>query len=156
MLGRFPARRFEAVIHQHMPMFHMEHCVFAHVLSDGTDYRTCGRPCERHRVDLNDRAGAAHPLLADVGCRNTVFNAAAQSAAEFVPRMKQLGIEDYRVELLRETPGGAVGAAGPLRQGAGGAGGREGRVAAAQGAQPTRRDAGDAGGVRAGRWRRKT
>ena len=29
MLGRFPAARFEAVIHQHMPMFHMEHCVFA-------------------------------------------------------------------------------------------------------------------------------
>jgi len=33
MLGRFPAGRFEAVIHQHMPMFHMEHCVFCHTLS---------------------------------------------------------------------------------------------------------------------------
>src|SRR5439155_13797265 len=30
MLGRFDPIHFEAVIHQHMPMFHMEHCVFAH------------------------------------------------------------------------------------------------------------------------------
>jgi putative protease len=55
-------------------------------------------------VDLRDRAGADNPLVADVGCRNTVYNAVAQSAAEFVPRMRQLGIRDYRVELLRETP----------------------------------------------------
>lgn len=34
--------------------------------------------------------------------------AAAQSAAEFVPRMKQLGIEDFRVDLLRETPAKSI------------------------------------------------
>jgi putative protease len=44
----------------------------------------------------------SHPLVADVGCRNTVYNGTAQSAAEFVPRMLKLGILDYRVELLRE------------------------------------------------------
>ena len=103
MLARFPAARFEAVIHQHMPMFHMEHCVFCHTLSAGKDYRDCGRPCDRHRVDLKDRAGAAHPLVADVGCRNTVYNAAAQSAAEYVPRMLKAGVRDFRVELLRES-----------------------------------------------------
>ncbi len=104
LLGRFPAAAFEAVVHQHMPMFHMEHCVFAHTLSDGSDYRTCGRPCDHHQVELRDRAGAAHALVADVGCRNTVFNAAAQSAAEFLPRMKELGLRHFRVELLREIP----------------------------------------------------
>jgi putative protease len=104
MLGRFPPRRFEVVVHQHMPMFHMEHCVFCHTLSTGKDYRDCGRPCDRHRVELKDRAGAAHPLVADVGCRNTVYNAAAQSAAEYVPRMLQAGVRDFRVELLREAP----------------------------------------------------
>ena len=104
MLGRFPPRHFEAVIHQHMPMFHMEHCVFCHTLSSGKDYRDCGRPCDRHRVDLKDRAGVSHPLVADVGCRNTVYNGTAQSAAEFVPRMLKLGVRDYRVELLRERP----------------------------------------------------
>jgi putative protease len=108
MLGRFPADRFEAVIHQHMPMFHMEHCVFCHTLSTGTSYKDCGRPCETHKVDLQDRAGAAHPLVADVGCRNTVYNGTAQSAAEYVPRMRQLGIRDYRVELLRESPDATV------------------------------------------------
>jgi putative protease len=104
LLRRFPPAAFEAVVHQHMPMFHMEHCVFAHTLSTGTSHLDCGRPCDRHRVDLRDRAGASHPLVADVGCRNTVFNAAAQSAAEFVPRMKELGLRHFRVELLRESP----------------------------------------------------
>ena len=82
---------------------HIEHCVFCHTLSTGTSYKDCGRPCEEHKVDLQDRAGAAHPLIADVGCRNTVYNATAQSAAEYVPRMKELGIRDFRVELLRES-----------------------------------------------------
>jgi len=108
MLQRFPAGAFEAVIHQHMPMFHMEHCVFCHTLSTGTDYRDCGRPCESHAVDLRDRATAAHPLLADVGCRNTVYNGTAQSAAEYVPQMKQLGLRHFRVELLRESPSEAI------------------------------------------------
>jgi putative protease len=102
MLGRFDPTRFECVVHQHMPMFHMEHCVFAHTLSSGKDYHDCGRPCERHRVDLRDRVGQPHPLIPDVGCRNTVFNAQAQSAAEYIPKMLELGIRHFRVELLRE------------------------------------------------------
>lgn len=104
MAQRFDPAMFEAVIHQHMPMFHMEHCVFCATLSNGKDYRDCGRPCDLHEVSLNDRAGAEHPLVADVGCRNTVYNGVAQSAAEFVPRMIRLGIRHFRVELLREKP----------------------------------------------------
>jgi putative protease len=104
MLSRFDPSRFECVVHQHMPMFHMEHCVFAHVLSNGKDYRDCGRPCEKHAVDLRDRVGQPHPLIPDAGCRNTVFNAQAQSAAEFIPRMRDLGVVHFRVELLREKP----------------------------------------------------
>jgi putative protease len=37
-----------------------------------------------------------------VGCRNTLYNAQAQSAAEYVPKMLEMGIVDFRVELLRE------------------------------------------------------
>jgi putative protease len=110
LVSRFRPDAFEAVIHQHMPMFHMEHCVFAAFLSTGKDHRDCGRPCDRHRVELRDRVGADHPVVADVGCRNTVFNAVAQSAAEYVPRMKALGLRHFRVELLRET----AAEAGPL------------------------------------------
>jgi putative protease len=108
MVTRFSPAWFEVVIHQHMPMFHMEHCVFAHTLSNGKDYRDCGRPCDHHRVDLRDRAGVAHPLIADVGCRNTVYNGTAQSAAEFIPRMSQLGLRHFRVELLRQDSGAAI------------------------------------------------
>jgi putative protease len=103
LFRRFDPGAFEAVVHQHMPMFHMEHCVFAHTLSSGKDFRDCGRPCERHAVDLRDRVGEAHPLIPDVGCRNTVYNATAQSAAEYVPRMKEMGVRHFRVELLRQT-----------------------------------------------------
>jgi putative protease len=103
MVRRFDAGKLEAVIHQHMPMFHMEHCVFAHTLSAGKDFRDCGRPCERHQVDLRDRVGEAHPLIPDVGCRNTLYNAQAQTAAEYLPAMKELGLRHFRVELLREN-----------------------------------------------------
>jgi putative protease len=95
---------YECVIHQHMPMFHMEHCVFAAFLSTGKDWRDCGRPCDRHKVELRDRVGAAFPVTPDAGCRNTVFNAVPQSAAEYVPQMLALGLRRFRVELLRETP----------------------------------------------------
>jgi U32 family peptidase len=79
--------------------------VFAHTLSNGKDYRDCGRPCESHKVELKDRAGTPHPLVADVGCRNTVYNGSAQSAAEFVPRMLESGLRHFRVELLRHDEG---------------------------------------------------
>jgi putative protease len=95
---------FEPVIHQHMPMFHMEHCVFAAFLSTGKDHRDCGRPCDRHKVELRDRVGANFPVLADTGCRNTVFNSVAQSGAEYVGRMRELGLTRFRIDLLRETP----------------------------------------------------
>ena len=99
-----PPEWFEVTIHQHMPMFHMEHCVFCAFLSNGTDYRNCGRPCDVHDVKLRDRVGAEHPLKADVGCRNTVFNALAQTGAEYVSRMMELGVRHFRVEFLNETP----------------------------------------------------
>jgi putative protease len=105
MLGRVSPAAFEAVVHQHMPMFHMEHCVFCHTLSTGTSYKDCGRPCDEHRVDLRDRAGVANPLIADVGCRNTVYNGQAQTGIEYIPKMRAMGIADFRVELLREKAG---------------------------------------------------
>lgn len=81
----------------------MEHCVFAHTLSEGKDFRDCGRPCETHKVDLKDTLGKPHPLIPDAGCRNTLFNAEAQSALSYLPKMKDLGIRHFRLELLRES-----------------------------------------------------
>ena len=94
---------FDITLHQHMPMFHMEHCVFCAFLSTGKDYRDCGRPCDSHRVALRDRVGAEHPLKADAGCRNTVYNSRAQTGAEYAERLIALGARSFRVEFLTET-----------------------------------------------------
>jgi putative protease len=104
LLQAAPPEWFEVTIHQHMPMFHMEHCVFCAFLSSGRDYHDCGRPCDRHDVRLRDRVGAEHPLKADAGCRNTVFNSQAQTGAEFVGRLLALGVRHFRLEFLNEGP----------------------------------------------------
>lgn len=104
LLRGAPPASFDLTIHQHMPMFHMEHCVFCAFLSKGRDYRDCGRPCDSHRVALRDRVGAELPLKADAGCRNTVFNNRAQTGAEYVGRLLELGARHFRVEFVNEPP----------------------------------------------------
>ncbi len=104
LLAAAPPEWFEVTIHQHMPMFHMEHCVFCAFLSSGKDYHDCGRPCDKHTVKLRDRVGAEHPLKADAGCRNTVFNSQAQTGAEFVEGLLARGVNNFRVEFLNESP----------------------------------------------------
>lgn len=103
LLDHVPAERMTVAVHHHIPTFHTEHCVYAHLLSNGRDFRSCGRPCEQHRVSLRDRVGLVHAVVVDVGCRNTVFNAQAQSAAGLVPRLIERGVHRFRVELVRET-----------------------------------------------------
>jgi len=95
--------RFTVVLHHRMPTFHTEHCVYSHLLSQGRDFRTCGRPCERHRVSLKDQRGREHPVIVDVGCRNTVFHEAAQSTAALAPHLLGLGVRRFRVEFVRES-----------------------------------------------------
>lgn len=102
LLDHVPASRFAVAVHHHIPTFHTEHCVYANTLSEGRDFRTCGRPCEAHQVSLRDRVGLEHPVIVDVGCRNTVFNALAQSAASLVPALVSRGVALLRVEFVRE------------------------------------------------------
>lgn len=97
--------RLELTLHQHMPLFHSEHCVFCTFLSGGGhSFKDCGRPCRHHRVRVVDRARAAHYLRSDAGCRNTLFNARAQTAARCVPNALRAGLSAYRIELLEESP----------------------------------------------------
>jgi putative protease len=102
LLRAAPPAWFELTLHQHIPMFHMEHCVFAAFLSEGTDHTNCGRPCDTHVVKLRDRVGLEHPLKADVGCRNTLFHAQAQSGAAYFEEFAGLKPAAFRVELLNE------------------------------------------------------
>nr|MBA3538617.1 U32 family peptidase [Deltaproteobacteria bacterium] len=103
LLAQAPRGRVAVTVHHHIPTFHTEHCVYAHLLSTGKDYKTCGRPCERSAVSLRDRVGLVHPVVVDVGCRNTIFNAQAQSAATLVPALLAEGVRRFRLELVRET-----------------------------------------------------
>ncbi|HEX5688604.1 MAG TPA: DUF3656 domain-containing protein [Roseiflexaceae bacterium] len=97
------AERLEVVAYQHLPVFHTEHCVFCRFLSDGTSYKDCGHPCEQHRVALRDSNGRAHPVIADVGCRNTVFGAQAQEASRHLNVWRDAGIRHYRLEFVHES-----------------------------------------------------
>ncbi|MCS7091478.1 MAG: DUF3656 domain-containing protein [Limisphaera sp.] len=102
-----PPGRLEVTLHQHMPMFRMEHYVFCAFLSGGRDYRDCGRPCDKHTVQLLDRVGVRHLVRADAGCRNTVYNARAQTGAEYALRPAKAGVRHFRIEFLDESPGEA-------------------------------------------------
>ena len=94
----------ELTLHQHIPMFHTEHCVFCTFLSQGRSFLDCGRPCEHHRVRVMDRTYAMHYLRSDEGCRNTLFNGKAQTAARYVAGMRRMGLRCFRLELLEERP----------------------------------------------------
>lgn len=94
----------EAVAYHHLPVFHTEHCVFCRFLSTGTSFKDCGHPCEKHRVSLRDDSGRAHPVMADVGCRNTVFGAEAQEASGHLAAWRDAGIHHFRLEFVHESP----------------------------------------------------
>ncbi|MBL8229821.1 MAG: U32 family peptidase [Bryobacterales bacterium] len=98
------AANIEAVAYHHLPVFHTEHCVFCRFLSTGTSFKDCGHPCEKHRVSLRDENGRAHPVMADVGCRNTVFGAEAQDASSHLDRWREAGIHHFRLEFVHESP----------------------------------------------------
>ncbi len=97
------AEKIEAVAYQHLPVFHTEHCVFCRFLSKGTSYKDCGRPCEKHRVEIRDVGGRSHPVMADVGCRNTVFGAQAQDASAHLDLWRRTGIHHFRLEFVHES-----------------------------------------------------
>ncbi|MEL6179051.1 MAG: DUF3656 domain-containing protein, partial [Myxococcota bacterium] len=103
LLPHVPSSRMTVTVHHHVPTFHTEHCVYSHNLSNGRDYRSCGRPCDHHQIALRDRHHKDHPVVVDVECRNTVFNAAAQSAPSLVPKLLKHGVRRFRIEFVRES-----------------------------------------------------
>ncbi|MEQ1632730.1 MAG: DUF3656 domain-containing protein [Planctomycetota bacterium] len=102
MLLRSPKGRVAVVVHHRIPTFHTEHCLYSHLLSNGRDFRSCGRPCERHQIAVQDHLQRQHPVIVDVGCRNTIFHHEPQQAAEALPKLLQSGVRRLRIEFVRE------------------------------------------------------
>jgi len=97
------AYKLEVTLHQSMPSFHMEHCVFAAFLSKGSSYKDCGKPCEKHKVQLKDQFGHYHWIKPDQECRNTMFNSKAQTAVSFLQDWKKAQLGFVRYEALDES-----------------------------------------------------
>jgi putative protease len=102
LLENVDASKAEITIHQSMPSFHMEHCVFAAFLSKGKSYKDCGKPCEKHKVQLKDQFGNYHWIKPDQECRNTMYNSSAQTALPYLNSWQQLGLGEIRYEALHE------------------------------------------------------
>ena len=52
---------------------------------------------------LRDANGRAHPVMADVGCRNTVFGAEAQESSRHLEEWIAAGIYRFRLEFAHES-----------------------------------------------------
>ena len=103
LVKRVPCPAVEVIAYSHLPVFHTEHCVFCRFLSEGTDNTNCGHPCEKHQVSVRDSQGRAHPVMADVGCRNTVFGAEAQTDPVALGRWREAGIRNFRIEFVHQS-----------------------------------------------------
>ncbi len=100
LLENVDPSKVETFTHYHMPEFHMEHCVFAAFLSEGSSFRDCGKPCESHKVSMVDSYGENHYLTADSECRNTMFKSTPISTVELLQAWKQKGVGQFRYEAL--------------------------------------------------------
>jgi U32 family peptidase len=96
-----PFDSFEVVVHQHMPLFHTEYCLYRRFLGERSCKTCLSSPCS---LTLRDRAGVAHPVSVSAGCRNTIFSGAPQSGSEYVESWRQVGVRDFRIEFSPATP----------------------------------------------------
>mmetsp|Transcript_20948 Transcript_20948/g.30814 ORF Transcript_20948/g.30814 Transcript_20948/m.30814 type:complete len:1041 (-) Transcript_20948:80-3202(-) len=96
------ANKMEVIAHTHLPIFHTEHCVFARFLTNGNSYVDCGHACTRNNIHLRDQSGKDNLVLADMGCRNTVFSAEAQSGIHSLHDWSNAGVGTIRIELVDE------------------------------------------------------
>ncbi len=102
LLQNTDAQKLEVTVHQAMPSFHMEHCVFAAFLSKGSSFKDCGKPCEKHKVQLKDQFGNHHWIKPDHECRNTMYNAKSQTALPYLGQWQKHHIGFIRYEALYE------------------------------------------------------
>lgn len=98
-----PAGAFEIVLFQHVPMFHMEYCMYSRFLAQGRKLPKCGTQCERHQLEIRDRKGFQHPVIRDALCRNTVFSHTPTTRLPSVKSLRGMGVKHFRIEFLNES-----------------------------------------------------
>ena len=80
----------------------------ARFLSKGNSYQDCGHVCTRNTVHLRDQSGKDNLVLADMGCRNTVFMSEAQSGVYTMNEWTKANVGHFRIELVDESGEDAV------------------------------------------------
>ncbi len=103
LLNKCAKFRFEVPMHYHMPLYHTEHCFFAANLSNAKTRRDCGAACQRHSLGFVDYYGTHEVVLRDSCCRNTIFDSKPKVSPVPLNKLKELGVREFRVELLNET-----------------------------------------------------
>lgn len=103
LLKNSPKSRFEVALHQYLPTFHIEHCVFANVLTSASSFPQCKIVCRQHNVEVEDHKGEKHFLQSDAECRNTLFLGKAQSMLRLYDSLRSCGVNRFRIDLLQES-----------------------------------------------------
>jgi collagenase-like PrtC family protease len=96
--------KMDFILQQHLTLFHTEYCLFCRYLSTGDNYTNCGHPCESNEVNLRSLDNKDHIVLADQGCRNTIFQSTVQLGTDYLYELYQQGVRNYRIELVDESP----------------------------------------------------
>ncbi len=104
LVARVAPARLEFVLHHHPPLFHTRYCLYTAGCGGGPRCGECGWPCHSHDLELRDRNGVSHPVLVDALGRNTVFHAEPRPRTASAAELRRLGVQYFRVELLRESP----------------------------------------------------
>ena len=117
MLARIDPSLFECVIHQHMPMFHMEHCVFAATLSNGKDFHDCGRPVRQppRRPQRSRRLPPHPPHPRRRLPQHRLQRPGSIRRPNTSPRCAPWACVNFRIEMLREDAPRRRPPARPLR-----------------------------------------
>jgi putative protease len=99
-------RGFEVLVHGRPEGMTLEHCVLSAAFDRTPTH--CRDLCTKTHTDtrLTDPAGYVFPVATDFACRNRLLHSRPIDATEFLPRLWNAGLRDYR--LVFNVPGDPV------------------------------------------------